>query len=69
MHFPGPGLLLKGLLLSILVASPSDAIDLDISDERTSYHIEMVYTGMKWALIAFERQNLSKMLPAQPPMR
>lgn len=58
MHFPGLWLLLEGLLFSILISSPADAIDLDISDERMPYHPDTVPTGVSVALMAFARQNL-----------
>lgn len=69
MHFPGLWLLLEGLLVSILISNPADAIDLDISDERTPYHLDTVPTGVSIALMDFARQNLSETPPAQLSMR
>lgn len=40
MRFLGPWMLLKGILLSTLISSPANAIDLDLSNERMSYRLE-----------------------------
>ena len=40
MRFLGPRMLLKGLLLAFLIFSSVNAIDLDLSDERTLHCLE-----------------------------
>jgi hypothetical protein len=53
----------------MLISRPANAIDLDLSDERTWYHLEIVTILVRIALMAFARQNLSKMPLAQLFMR